>query len=420
MLIEFSVANFMSIKERQTFSLVASKSTELADTHTFDAPIVSGGGGFKLLRSAAIYGANAAGKTNLLVALKVMGDLVAKSAGETVRGDPVPVTPFMLDAKTRKAPSEFEVQFVADGVRYQYGFSATQERVMAEWLIAYPRNRAQRWFERTWSAKKRTHQWEFSALLTGEKNLWKKSTRDNALFLSTAVQLNSQQLQPVHDWFTNHTHLPGALHLNPGSSLYEKGNKGEVLDFLKVSDLGIDDLYVKKKEISRDELPADMPEHMRQFLLKEMEGESVYEIATVHMDADGKPVKFDFGDESAGTRKMLALASNWLDALRKGRVIFIDELHGHLHLKLIEYLVKLFHNDKTNPHNAQLVFTTHETALLNQEIMRRDQIWFCEKNQRGETVVHPLTDFRPRKGRENLELGYLSGAYGALPYIKEA
>ena len=422
MLIEFSVANFMSIKERQTFSLVASKSTELADTHTFDAPIATGKNPIRLLRSAAIYGANASGKTNLLIALSVMAEMVAKSAGEKVRGDPVTVKPFMLDAKTRKAPSEFEVQFIAEGVRYQYGFSATRERVMAEWLIAYPRNRAQRWFERTWSSDKREYEWEFGAFLTGEKNLWKKSTRNNALFLSTAVQLNSRQLQPVHDWFTNDTYFRGApgLFHNLGSSLHEKGNKEKVLDFLKVADLGIDGLHVKKEEFNLDELPADMPEYLQQFILKEMEGKPVYEIAAVHTDTDGSPVKFDFGDESAGTQRMLSFAGSWIEALEKGHMIFIDELHGHLHLKLVKYLVQLFHNNKTNPRNAQLVFTTHETALLNQEIMRRDQIWFCEKNKQGETAVYPLTDFHPRKGRENLELGYLSGAYGALPYIREA
>ena len=419
MLIEFSVANFMSIKERQTFSLVASKSTDMADTHTFDASLAAGKNNIRLLRSAAIYGANAAGKTNLLLAFKTMRSVVVKSGLEQLRGGPLPARPFMLDSKTRNAPSEFEMHFIADGVRHQYGFSITQEQVREEWLIAYPRNRAQRWFERTWSSDKREYEWEFGAFLSGEKSLWKKSTRDNALFLSTAVQLNSQQLQPLYDWFTNNTPSPGslALNCNPGSSPY---GKEKVLNFLRAADLDIDDLYVKKKALSRDELPRDLPEHVQQFFVKEMESEAVYEIATVYTDTDGKPVTLDFGDESMGTRKMFAFAGYWIDALNKGRVIFVDELHEHLHLKLVKFLVELFHNDKTNPHNAQLVFTTHETAMLDQKIMRRDQIWFCEKNKRGETAVYPLTDFSPRKGRENLELGYLSGAYGALPYIREA
>ena len=422
MLIEFSVANFKSIKKRQTFSLVASKSAELADTHTFNAPMGAGKGGIKLLRSAAIYGANAAGKSNLLDALKVMGEMVTKSAGEKFRGDIVPVTPFMLDAGTRIVPSEFEIQFIAEGVRYQYGFSATPERIVDEWLMAYPRNRAQHWFKRIWMEKKGAYQWEFGAFLTGEKNLWKKSTRDNALFLSTAVQLNSQQLQPVHDWFANNTHLSGALGLYPDlvASLAEKIGKGKVLNFLKAADLDIDDLNMKKRKLGQDDLSSDISEPVQRLLLKEMEGTPVYEITSVHKDTDGKPVKFDFDDESDGTRRMFGFAGYWIDALEMGRVVFIDELHEHLHLQLVKYLVRLFHDNKTNPYNAQLVFTTHETALLNQEIMRRDQIWFCERNQQRETAVYPLTDFHPRKGRENLELGYLSGAYGALPYIREA
>ena len=394
MLIEFSVANFMSIKERQTFSMVASKSTELVDTHTFDAPVLADGAGVKLLRSAAIYGANAAGKTNLLLALYIVREMVTKSALEKLRGDPLPTKPFALDAGMRNAPGEFEIHFIVEGVRYQYGFSATQERVIEEWLIAYPHNRAQRWFDRKWSPENRTYQWEFSAFLTGEKNIWKKTTRENALFLSTAVQLNSQQLQPLYDWFKGAKFLSAVSeHLRLSISLCGKGKKGEVLNFLKAADLDIDDLRTEEKNFSR--------------------------IETVHLDTDGKPVVFDFADESSGTRKIFAFAGYWIEVLEKGGVIFIDELHDHLHFNLVRFLVKLFHSDKTNPYNAQLVFTTHETSQLNQEFMRRDQIWFCEKNKNSATVVYPLSDFRPRKGRENLELGYLSGAYGALPYIRE-
>ena len=421
MLIEFSVANFMSIKERQTISMVASKSTELVDTHTFDAPVSAGGAGVKLLRSAAIYGANAAGKTNLLLAIRNMREIVTKSALEKHRGDPLPTKPFSLDAKMRNAPGEFEIHFIVEGVRYQYGFSATQERVIEEWLIAYPRNRAQRWFDRKWSPKNRTYQWGFSAFLTGEKNIWKKTTRENALFLSTAVQLNSQQLQPLYDWFKGAKFLFDVLdqNLRISISLYDKGKKGKVLDFLKAADLDIDDLRVEEKNFSRNDLPENMPKQMEQAILEEMKGKAIYEIETVHLDTDGKPVVFDLADESSGTMKIFAFAGYWIEALENGGVIFIDELHDHLHFNLIKFLVKWFHSNETNPHNAQLVFTTHETSQLNQEFMRRDQIWFCEKNKNSATVVYPLSDFRPRKGRENLELGYLSGAYGALPYIRE-
>ena len=421
MLIEFSVANFMSFKDRQSFSMVASKSTELADTHTFTPPIPTNRGGMQLLRSATIYGANAAGKTNLLYAIKCVREVVTKSALEQLQGDSLPMKPFMLNSKTRNAPSEFELHFVVEGVRYQYGFSATQKRVMGEWLIAYPHNRAQRWFDRTWVPKKETYKWEFSAFLAGEKSIWKKTTRDNALFLSTAVQLNSQQLQPLYDWFKKGLLFLGTVVGDPGFSLSlcEKGKKKDVINFLKAADLDIHNLRIKKKDFDLDVLPEDMPQHMKQAILKEMKDEKIYEIETVHLDDDGKSIVFDFSDESSGTRKIFTFSGCWIDALEKGRVIFVDELHDHLHLELVKFLVKLFHGDKTNPHNAQLVFTTHETSMLNQKFMRRDQIWFCKKNESSATKVYPLSDFRPRKGRENLELGYLSGAYGALPYVTE-
>lgn len=414
MLIEFRVANFLSIKEPQTLSMVASKNKELTDTHTFDAPIASKGG-LKLLRSAAIYGANAAGKSNLMVAIEVMRDVVVKSASEQVRGDPLRVRPFLLNPETRNAPSEFEIQFIADGVRYQYGFSATRERVINEWLIAYPRGRAQQWFAREWSAKKSAHQWSFGTFLTGERSFWQKATRDNALFLSTAVQLNSRQLQPVYDWFKANTVFYSDSRLGSRlSSIVDKGDQGKVVDFLKSADFDIDDFRVKEKVFSEDELPDDIPEQLRQAILKG----GIYEITTMHSGSDGNPVQFNLAYESLGTQKMLSIASYWIAALNSGQVIFVDDLHEHLHLELLKFLVKLFHEPHSN--GAQLVFTTHETALLNQKTMRRDQIWFCRKNKHKATVVYPLTDFHPHKERENLELGYLSGAYGALPYIRDA
>ena len=136
------------------------------------------------------------------------------------------------------------------------------------------------------------------------------------------------------------------------------------------------------------------------------------------MDADERIENFDFEDESDGTQKLFSLAGPWIDSLDNGYVLFIDELHDNLHPLLVQFLVKLFHNTETNPNNAQLVFTTHETSILNQKVFRRDQIWFCEKDEDHATRLYPLTDFSPRKGRENLELAYLSGRYGALPYVR--
>ena len=419
MLIEFTVANFRSIRTSQTFSLVKGTGDELEQWNTFQP---GGTGNPTLLHSAAIYGPNASGKSNFIRALRAMERIVVESAGKLQRGDELPVTPFRLDAETEQAPTEFEVVFIAEGVRYQYGFSATDTQVLEEWLLAYPKGRPQRWFSRTWDAKGQTYEWEMGPALTGQKQLWQESTRPNALFLSTAVQLNSEQLQPVYDWFNRTLRSVYVGGWSPGftaSMCEDAESRAQVVEFLQAADLGIDDVQVIKDKFDISSLPEEMPETIKQQLLKELEGKDVVEIKTVHHAADGRKVIFDFDEESDGTRNLFAFAGPWLDALKNGYVLFIDELHDNLHPKLVLFLVELFHRPETNPNHAQLVFTTHETSILSQDVFRRDQIWFCEKNDAQATELIPLTDFSPRKGRENLELAYLAGRYGALPYVRK-
>lgn len=417
MLIEFSVANFRSLCERQTFSLSKAKGDELAASNTFK---VQAANEYELLRSAAIYGPNAGGKSNFLLALDTMKRIVLESATTQQRGDKLPVTPFRLSSTTRNSPSEFEVMFTVDQVRYQYGFAVTAERIHEEWLLAYPKGRPQRWFGRDWNEAKQHYDWELGSNLMGEKQLWQKSTRDNALFLSTAVQLNSEQLQPIYDWFKTTLRLANVGGWDPvfSASMCERTEKAQVMDFLRAADLNIEDILVEKEPFDVKALPDDMPEHIKSAIAGEMKDKQVVDIKTVHKGDDGEPVIFDFEDESDGTQKLFSFAGSWIDSLAHGNVLFIDELHDNLHPRLVQFLVQLFHSNETNPKNAQLVFTTHETSILNQEVFRRDQVWFCEKDKQQATVVYPLTDFSPRKGRENLELAYLSGRYGALPYVR--
>lgn len=417
MLIEFSVANFRSLRETQTFSLAKGKGDELLESNTFGATAFNR---FELLRSAAIYGPNASGKSNFLLALRTMRKVVLESATGLQRGDPLPVTPFRLDPVTVGQPSEFEVSFIVDQVRYQYGFSASAERIHEEWLLAYPKGRPQRWFGRAWDAQRGGYDWEIGNNLSGEKQLWQKSTRDNALFLSTAVQLNSEQLQPIYDWFkkTLRTTQLGGWSPTFSASLCEQSEKQQVMDFLRAADLNIDDIQVEKQAFDAQALPDDMPESLRVAIASDMKDKQVVRVKTVHKGSDGEAVVFDLVDESDGTQKLFAFAGPWIDALANGYVLFIDELHDNLHPRLVQFLVQLFHNGETNRHNAQLVFTTHETSILDQDVFRRDQIWFCEKTGEQATSLYPLTDFSPRKGRENLELSYLSGRYGAMPYIR--
>lgn len=417
MLIEFSVANFRSLYERQTFSMSRAKGNELAESNTFTARAAND---YPLLRSAAIYGPNAGGKSNFLYALQAMKRIVVESATGLQRGDKLPVTPFRLSKAARAAPSEFEATFIVDGVRYQYGFTATADRIHEEWLLAYPKGRAQRWFGREWDDAKRQYAWELGSSLTGEKQLWQKSTRENALFLSTAVQLNSEQLQPIYDWFKTTLRMANVSGWNPGfsASLCEKKEKSRVMEFLHAADLSIADILVERKPFDVSELPDDVPDYVKKALADELENKKLLDIKTVHNSSEGERITFEFEEESDGTRKLFAFAGPWLDSLANGYVLFIDELHDNLHPRLVQFLVQLFHSNQTNPKNAQLVFTTHETSILNQDVFRRDQIWFCEKDNRQASVLYPLTDFSPRKGRENLELAYFSGRYGALPYVR--
>jgi len=417
MLIEFSTANFRLLRDRQTLSLTKAKGDELVESNTFTTVAANK---FELLRSAAIYGPNASGKSNFLLALQTMKEIILESATNLQRGDKLPVTPFRLSKATRHAPSEFEVIFIVDKVRYQYGFSATKDRIHEEWLLAYPKGRPQRWVDRAWNERSQRYDWELGGNLTGEKQLWQKSTRDNALFLSTAVQLNSDQLKPIYDWFKDTLHMANVSGWSPGfsASLCKKSEKAQVMDFLHAADLNIEDIIVETKPFDINALPNDMPDQLKDVIAGDLKDKQLINIKTVHKSIDGEIVSFDFKEESDGTRKLFAFAGPWIDTLANGYVLFIDELHDNLHPRLVQFLVRLFHNSETNPKNAQLVFTTHETSILNQDEFRRDQIWFCEKGEDQATTLYPLTDFSPRKGRENLELAYLSGRYGALPYVR--
>lgn len=417
MLIEMNVKNFRSFRDEQTFSLAKGKGDELSDSNSFEVIATNK---FQLLRSAAIYGANASGKSNFLMALQAMKQTVLTSAAELQRGDKLPVMPFRLSAESRDTPTEFEVTFIVDQVRYQYGFTATRERINDEWLLAYPKGRAQQWFTREWIAEKKEYEWNIGNNLLGEKQLWQKSTRDNALFLSTAVQLNSEQLQPVFDWFQNTLRLASVdgWRSDFTASMCDSDHKSEIMNFLNAADLHIQDILIEKKPFSLSSLPEDMPEGLRSAIADGMKNKTLTSIKTMRKDTEGNAVLFDFDEESHGTQKFFSFAGPWIDALENGYILFIDELHDSLHPKLVSFLVELFHNNKTNPKNAQLVFTTHETSILNQDVFRRDQIWFCEKDQVYASTLYPLTDFSPRKGRENIELAYLSGRYGAVPFIK--
>lgn len=416
MLVEFSVSNFRSIRERQTLSLVAGAGPEHRASHVFDAGATSTP---ELLRSAVIYGPNAAGKSNMIAALRFAQQFILDSASKYQQGDSIPVAPFAMrpDDAADPEPSEFELTFVQVGVRYQYGFAVTARRVESEWLLAYPEGRPQRWFERSEAGGT----WYFGPNFQGQKKVWQEATRDNALFLSTAVQLNAEQLHPIFGWFRDTLGvIKPYARVDVGFSIQQCLGDADlnrrVAQFMRAADLGISDLRIHMRQFDPTVVPDNQP--FRDLILKELEGAELPDVQFAHQLDDGRSVFFRFEDESGGTQKLFALAGPWLDVLDSGSVLFVDELDTSLHPRLMRHLVGLFNNAETNPHNAQLVFSTHDTSILDRDVFRRDQIWFMEKDREHQSRLYPLTDFSPRK-EENLERGYLQGRYGALPFIGE-
>ena len=310
MFIQFTTKNYLSFKDEQTLSLTMAKGGELVDSNTFNSNLSTPA---ELLKTAVIYGPNASGKSNFLAALTTMKRIVMGSATEWQRGEELPVTPFLLDEISTDLPSEFEIIFVADGVRYQYGFAATSERVHEEWLLAFPKAKPQRWFTRIWNEEMNTYEWGMGNSFTGQKQLWQKATRSNALFLSTAVHLNSVQLQPVFDWFNNNLKfisLTGFFkELEVTASRCKDGNeRKKVVEFLKVAALGINDISVKSERITAKHLPDDMPEEAKTYFLENEIDTDVFDIHSVHKTNQGGTVLFNFSVESEGTLKFFALA----------------------------------------------------------------------------------------------------------------
>jgi AAA15 family ATPase/GTPase len=412
MLIEFKVRNFRSFRDWQSISMVADTFSEHRDTNTFD-PKLKGFG--RLVRSAAIYGPNAAGKTNLLRAIQFMQSFVVHSAATTTE---YPYTPYKFTNASSKAASEFQITIVQNGVRYEYGFTMGPERVEQEWLIEYANPRGRAMFHREYEKKKKSYTWKFSPFLKGQRTVWSETTRPEALFISTAVQLNSTQLLPVFEWFQKRlVAIVGPTTMNQSLTLRlleQPEGKERLLPFLREADLGISDLTVSKQPVPAGGMVINPT------ILEQQPGMPAINAFTVtlsHMTDDLKnPVALKFDEESHGTQTLFKTAGAWINVMTNGEVLLFDEIDSSLHPLLSRFLIQRFHSQSTNPHNAQLIFSTHDTSLLDRKLFRRDQIWFVEKERDGVSKLFPLTDFKPRKD-ESLEHAYMRGRYGALPIL---
>lgn len=420
MLIEFRVANFRSYAAEKRFSMVAGSGNELLS----NTIAVKGFDRHALLRSAAVYGANASGKSNLFLAFAFVRDFVRRSSEARQEGDKIPVQPFLLDPNLAKEPSRFEIAFLLEGVRHEYGFVVSQDRVHEEWLTVYPKGKAQEWFHRTLDeAGKPVWSWSRTHF-RGDKSQLAERTRHDALFLSVAAQWNHAQLQHVHQWFRDNLKVLGRGTMVMSFTqdrLFKNRPFGDWLNrVLKAADTGIGRVLVREIEIHKEHLrfPTDMPDEVRRYLGDQLLKDPKVEVRTTHR-SPGTEAEIEWGleQESDGTRRMLELLGPIHQVLEKGAVLVVDEMDTSLHAFITHELVRLFNNPETNPGNAQLLFTTHDVSLLDPTLFRRDQVWLTEKDSSGATDLYSLADFSPRKG-EALQKGYLAGRYGAVPALE--
>jgi len=412
MLLEFRVKNFRSLRDECTLSLVASNDNTLAATNIIETGIKSLP---EVVRTAAIYGANASGKSNLVRAMQLMRAVVVESASLQL-GQTFAVQPFKLDPISATEPTELEVTFLLKGVRYQYGFSFIPDRIISEWLFVYRTAKAQRWFLREYDAQSGQDTYLFGSHMSGQRRVWQESTKQNSLYLSTAVQLNSEQLKEVFEWISNNLVIfpNGSMPSFEYTVSHIRNNANNTIkDFLSEADISIDSISIDSRKAFMQAFNMDLATGE---VKNTREERDIYMPTFRHATQHGSAV-FELGDESEGTQKLFALAGPLLDIFRHGRVLVVDELDRSLHTLLVRQLVAMFQDPERNVHGAQLLFTTHDTTLLDSDLLRRDQIWFTEKDSDQASIVFPLTEFTPRKN-EAFGRGYLSGRYGAVPILK--
>jgi uncharacterized protein len=408
-LLRFRFSNFRSFRTEEELSLIAGPFTDLPDVVRHPAGLKEG-----VLPGAAIYGANASGKTNVIQAMAFMASAVSFSHRDWTPDGPIPRQPFIANEESRREPSEIEADFLLAGVRHRYGFRVDSQVVLEEWLYVYPKGKKQTWFHR-----KRGNPIVFSNKMPGENRTIENLTRQNSLFLSAAAQNAHEALMPVFIW------LSGWLFVIGDRSKYRRHTarlcsqldyRNEIARLVSVADLGIAEMSVedtkfpdKAKEIVEAAATLLPPQD------KAAWPETLQVIRLLHRLGD-TAVPFKMDQESDGTLAYLALLGPAVDAIKKGTPLLIDELDASLHPLLAIQLLRLFNTPASNPKGAQLIFNTHDTNLLSSGVLRRDQIWFTEKGCDATSHLYPLSDFKPRR-QENLQNGYLQGRYGAIPFI---
>ncbi|MBK5247443.1 MAG: ATP-binding protein [Peptostreptococcaceae bacterium] len=393
MLIQFSVENYLSFKGKTILSLVPSQDKENTGNTAID-------GKYSCLKSVAVYGANASGKSNLIRAFFTAIMAIRTSNGLQVDSKIPGIIPFKFDKSTQNEPTKFEFIFTSKGIKYVYGFSATQSVIVDEYLYCYLTSKPTTIFERS-----NTNTYKFPTTNRKELNELSKRNTANKLFLSTATTWNYEKTKEAFVWFSNSINtFTGYSGLeNIAFDKYENDKDGNLKKFtnnlLKASDINISNFTFESELMTKENV----------------------KITTEHniTDKDGNVINYDLAlqEESLGTQNLFNLSPFLKNAFENGESIIIDEIDTTLHPLLVRYIIDLFHDKEINKNNAQLIFTTHDINLLTLELFRRDQIYFTEKNNKtGESDLYSLDEFPVRK-TENIRNGYMQGRYGSIPFI---
>lgn len=415
MLINFSFGNFRSFRDIKSLRMEAGRVEDLPDS-------VIEKDGFRLLPVAAIYGANSSGKSNVIKALGLFREIVKDN--DKLRSDKsIFQDSFMLDEEGRKSPTVFEIQFLLDSVVYKYGFEYLTTEIVSEWLYERkiePNSKEHVLFERE------GEDFTVSTKYFPEGKNKKKLRTKNRLFLSLVAFLNGEVSQKLIKYLSHCNTISGLesdSYERLSLKMIEHQSEGyqEAMELFKKLDLGFTAIEVEEKE-----LPGGLIEKLAalpNFDLKELQEQRIYQTYTTHnvYNKKGKIVsqtKFRaHHNESNGTNKVISFSGPLFNTLLKGKVLFVDELDAKLHPMLTRAIVRLFMDKKTNPKGAQLVFTTHDTHLLDKDCLRRDQVWFTEKDATEASDLYSLLEFKERNDR-NFEKNYIQGRYGAIPFIR--
>lgn len=384
MLIQFTVENHRSIKNSAVISFAASKDK------SFEEYLLHPDAKKTLLPTLAIYGANAAGKSNLLHAMMTMREMVAGNAAKASKGQKLPWEPF----GGAKEPTTFEIMFIYKGIRYTYGFSFDAKKIYKEYLFHWPNGREALIFSRENGV------YEFRENINEQMTLSSR-TPDNKLYLVSSNDWNLPQTENAYRWFLEKLIFlmdrePAAsetvAHIASGDD-----KKARILKELLLADLGITDVAIKN---SLGKVPVITATHR-----------------IINEDGSTEYFQLFMEQESAGTQHFFSRIGGWLQALENGALLAVDEIEDSLHPLLTKRLIEMVQDKAMNSNGAQLIFTTHDAILLDLNFFRRDQIWFAEKNEKTcATELYSLASFSPRKG-ENVRKGYLQGRFGAIPFI---